>query len=111
MATTAASEKAYSPDDPGSRNSGRKPCGLRGHFPVDPADNVLDHHHAVVDQKTERNDDGGDRDLLQRDSECAHAYQREHHGKGNDHGRDQPGSQAKKQDDQRGNDDEGLKHA
>ena len=89
-ATTAASENAYSPEDPDNKNSGRKAAtvvteetnsgkaycssgrqrGVLGrHAAVDPAHDVLHDDHAVVDQKAERNDDCGDRHLLDRNAE------------------------------------------
>ena len=81
-ATTAASENAYSPDDPDSSSSGRNAAmvvteeirsGSAYHSPrassrlpeaprasrVQSGD-VLDDHHTVVDQQAERDDDGGD---------------------------------------------------
>ena len=76
---------------------------------TDPAHDVLDDDDAVVDQEAKRNDDCGDRYLLDRDAEHAHADDGKHDGKWNDHRRDQAGAQPEEDDDQAADDDEGLR--
>ena len=77
--------------------------------PTNPAHDVFNDDDAIVDQQAEGDDDRGDRYLLERDAERAHADDCKHDGKGNNHRRDQPGPQPKKDDDEAADDDEGLR--
>ena len=76
---------------------------------ADPAHDVLHHDDAVVDQEAERNDDCGDRYLLDRNTERAHADDGKHDCKWNDHRCNQAGAQPEEHDDQGADNDEGLR--
>ena len=81
-------------------------CGLlQGIANFQPRHHHFDGDHGVVDQKAERDDQGAERNALQRNSGIRHHHERDRQNQGNRDRNDQTGAKAEAQEADREHDD------